>query len=81
MENVTVQVCNLGSTVAARMTAQPGWSWSKNIKPLVGGDSCQQAHVGFVHEGTLMVKMDDGTEQQIEAGNTYSIPPGIYLSI
>jgi len=76
MDKVVVNVCKLGETVAAKLTAQPGWGWSKCVKPLVGGDSCQASHLGFLEQGTMFVKMDDGTEQTIEAGMCYHIGPG-----
>jgi hypothetical protein len=31
-----VEVVDLGSVKAARMTLQPGWRWSECIKPIVG---------------------------------------------
>ena len=59
----------------SKLTVQPGWKWSECIKPLVGTDSCQVAHSGVVTEGSMTVKMDDGTEMTFEAGDTFYIPP------
>ena len=52
----------------SKLTVQPGWKWSECIKPLVGTDSCQVAHSGVVTEGSMTVKMDDGTEMTFNAG-------------
>lgn len=71
-----VEVVNLGNTVAARMTAQPGWKWSECIKPVVGGDSCQASHIGAVLSGTLHVKHDDGAEFDLGPGDAYTVQPG-----
>jgi mannose-6-phosphate isomerase-like protein (cupin superfamily) len=65
-----------GSTSAARLTLQPGWSWADCIKPVVGTDSCQVHHVGFVQSGRMRVTHDDGTEQELSAGQAYVIEPG-----
>ena len=41
-----VSVVQLGSATVARLTVEPGWRWSECIKPFVGGESCQAAHLG-----------------------------------
>ena len=71
-----VEIVRMGGTSASRMTLQPGWRWSDCIKPIVGGDSCQLRHVGVFQSGTMHVVHDDGTEQDIGAGNAYVIEPG-----
>lgn len=76
MPCVKVHMCNLGSAVAAKMIVQPGWSWSKCIKPIVGTESCMARHVGCLVSGSIHVKMDDGTEKDINAGDAYVIEPG-----
>ncbi len=75
-DKVTVEVVDLGSAKAARMTAQPGWRWSECIKPVVGGDSCQVHHVGVVVSGRMHIVHDDGTEVEAGAGDAYVIEPG-----
>lgn len=59
-----------------RFTFQPGWKWSKNVKPIVKTDSCQTHHVGFVASGRLKVVLDDGEEVEVAPGDAYDIPPG-----
>ena len=59
-----------------RITAEPGWKWSNDVKPHVGTESCQTKHLGFIAQGTVCVKMDDGTEAKYSAGQAYSIDPG-----
>ena len=75
-DKTKVDVVDLGSVKAARMTAQPGWRWSECIKPVVGTDSCQVHHVGVVISGKLHVVHDGGDEGDAEAGNAYVIEPG-----
>src|SRR5215204_2336760 len=71
-----VEVVDLGSVKAARMTLQPGWRWSDCIKPIAGTDSCQSHHEGMLSSGKMHVRHDDGTEIEIGPGDAYVIEPG-----
>ena len=71
-----IEVVDLGSAKAMRMTAQPGWRWSESVKPVAGTDSCRARHVGTVTAGSLHVRHDDGTEQELTAGSAYVVEPG-----
>ena len=71
-----VDVVNLDETSIARFTWEPGWRWSKDVKPVVGTTTCQNRHVGYVLAGALHVLMDDGTEIEMHEGDVYEIPPG-----
>ncbi|MDT4917194.1 MAG: hypothetical protein QOH89_1894 [Pseudonocardiales bacterium] len=71
-----VEVVTIGDVKAARMTLEPGWRWSECIKPIVGTDSCQLRHVGYASAGTMHVTQDDGSENEIRAGEAYLINPG-----
>ena len=75
-EKTQVDVVDLGSVKAARLTAQPGWRWSECIKPVVGTESCQAHHVGAVVSGSMRIAHNDGTEQDIAEGDAYQIEPG-----
>lgn len=39
-------------------------------------DSCQARHWGVVLEGSLVMVYTDGTEETIQAGEAYYVPPG-----
>jgi hypothetical protein len=75
-DKTTVEVVRIGGTSAARMRLEPGWRWSDCIKPIVGGERCQAHHIGLLQSGTMNVVHDDGTEQEIRAGQAYVIEPG-----
>lgn len=75
-DKTMVGVVHLGGASVARMTLEPGWRWSECIKPVVGGDSCQAAHLGYVVAGRLHVTTDDGMEGDIGPGDTYRLTPG-----
>lgn len=71
-----VEVVSLGDVQAMRGTFEPGWKWSECVKPIVGTESCEVAHLGYMMSGTMVVRMDDGTEHTFRAGDAASIPPG-----
>lgn len=75
-DKTTVELVNLGGGQIGRYTFQPGWKWSECIKPVVGTDSCQTEHVGYVVSGHLRVTHEDGSEGEVKAGDVYRIAPG-----
>ena len=44
-----VEVVDLGRAQAIRVTFEPGWRWWECVKPIVGTNSCQVAHLFHVH--------------------------------
>ena len=75
-ENGKAQVVTLGDFTASRLTFEPGWRWSENVKPIVGTESCQVLHTGYQVSGRLHVRLEDGTEEEVGPGEAYVIPPG-----
>ena len=75
-DKTLMELVDLGSVKAARLTVQPGWSWSSCIKPVVGTDSCQANHVGAVVSGRFHIKHNDGTEIDLGPGDAYVCEPG-----
>jgi hypothetical protein len=76
-ENGKVEVVNLGGFSIMRMILQPGWRWSKSIKPITKTDSCQLHHIGYVISGRLKVVASDGKEvAELQPGSAYEILPG-----
>lgn len=75
-DKTRVDVVRLGDTEVGRFTFQPGWRWAECIKPVVGGESCQVDHVGYVASGRLTVTHEDGTQVSLSPGDAYRISPG-----
>jgi hypothetical protein len=69
-------IVRLGGTTVARLTLQPGWSWSQCVKPVAGTESCQHRHVGIVRRGRMRVTHEDGTVLELARGDAYVIEPG-----
>lgn len=71
-----VEVVQFDGFTMGRFNFEPGWRWSECVKPVVKTDHCQVSHVGYAVSGNLTVRMTDGTEKTIAAGEFYTIPPG-----
>jgi quercetin dioxygenase-like cupin family protein len=71
-----VEVVQFDGFTIGRFNFEPGWRWSECVKPVAKTDQCQLSHVGHVVSGRLTVRMADGTEKTIAAGESYTIPPG-----
>ncbi len=74
--NARVETVNVLGQRVMKLTVQPGWKWSQDIKPSVGTDSCKAKHLGVIVSGAVCAKHDDGTELTYKAGDAYSIDPG-----
>ena len=70
------EVVTLAGRTVIRGTFEPGWAWSRNLRPIVGGDLCQVSHFGYVEKGRMRLHMADGSEQDITAGEVVAISPG-----
>jgi hypothetical protein len=69
-------VVDLGGQPVARGVFEPGWKWSVNLKPIAQTDSCQVSHLGYCVSGRMRIRMDDGGDYEIGAGQVAAIPPG-----
>jgi ketosteroid isomerase-like protein len=65
-----------GGLTLLRGVFEPGWRWSEDVKPIAGTDSCKVRHLGYAITGTMQVRMDDGAETTIHAGQLFDIAPG-----
>jgi hypothetical protein len=75
-DKTEVNVVKLGGNEVGRFTFQPGWRWSECVKPVVGTDSCQASHLGYVVSGRIHVVHEDGTAGDVGPGEAYMIEPG-----
>jgi len=71
-----LELVNLEGGPVGRATFQPGWQWSKHVKPIAGTESCQAPHLGYYVSGRMKVVMDDGQEEEFGPGDFAVIPPG-----
>jgi hypothetical protein len=69
-------IVKVGGAEVGRLTFEPGWRWSDDVKPLAGTDSCEAPHMQFHVSGRLAIRMDDGTEFVAGPGDVTSLPSG-----
>jgi class 3 adenylate cyclase len=65
----------IGDTAIGRIEYQPGWRWSEDVRPMVGGEYCQIRHVGVCLSGRLRVEMADGSTIDLVADDVFEVPP------
>ena len=75
-DKTRVEVVRLEGFTIGRFNFEPGWRWSECIKPVVKTESCQVSHVGYAVSGRITIRLKDGTQKTIVAGDSYTIPPG-----
>ncbi|HEX8426476.1 hypothetical protein [Hymenobacter sp.] len=73
---VQVDVVRTGNSRVKRVVYPVGFRWSKNLKPLIGTELCQHAHVGFLAAGCLAIEYADGTREEYIAPQVVAIAPG-----
>ncbi|MEU9859789.1 cupin domain-containing protein [Streptomyces sp. NPDC047971] len=59
-----------------RAVFEPGWQWSKHVKPIAGTDSCLADHVGYVVSGRMKIVMNDGESLEVGPGDFFTVAPG-----
>jgi hypothetical protein len=72
----TMDLVKIAGTEIGRLTLQPGWRWSDHVKPLAGTDLCEAPHFQYHVQGTLRIRMHDGTEFDAVAGDVTALPQG-----
>lgn len=70
------ELVRIGGMTLGRATYEPGWKWSVHVGPTAATPSCRVEHVGIVLQGRAMVKMDDGREFYLAAGDSFYVGPG-----
>jgi len=75
--NWRLELLNLaGGAQVGRITVQPGWRWSQDVKPVAGTDLCMAPHQQYQLSGHMHIVMSDGTELDTGPGEIISLPPG-----
>jgi hypothetical protein len=74
--NGQAQIVKVGGADVGRLVFQPGWRWSKDVKPIAKTKSCEAPHFQYHVSGRLGIRMDDGREFVAEPGDVTSLPSG-----
>jgi hypothetical protein len=75
-EKGRLELVNINGRLVGKGTFQPGWKWSKHVKPIVKTASCEAPHLQYQLSGKMHVVMDDGREAESKAGDVVSLESG-----
>jgi class 3 adenylate cyclase len=73
---IRTSIVELGDLTVGYQVSEPGWRWSKDVRPIVGGKWCQARHIGYVASGSFGVELPEGARYEFHAGDVFDIPPG-----
>lgn len=71
-----LELVNTEGGAIGRGTFEAGWRWSNDVKPIVGTESCQAHHIGYVLSGSMTVRTDDGVEETYGPGDVMNVAAG-----
>lgn len=71
-----LDLITVGALTFGQETLEPGWRWSKDVRPLAGTDRCEFHHVGFQISGRWVCEDRDGTQVEVGPGEIFDTPPG-----
>ena len=74
--HVRLDVGRAGAARVKRMIYPAGFRWSRDMKPVVGGELCMHAHVGFLARGEIHIEYADGCVVEHKAPQIVAIEPG-----
>jgi hypothetical protein len=72
----TVDTVRTGAARIKRIIYEPGFRWSKDMKPITGTEQCMHAHVGFLVRGRIHIEYPDGCVREFAAPQAVAIDPG-----
>ena len=75
-EKGRLELIKIGGGLVGRLTLEPGWRWSKHVKPIAGTEWCEAPHFQYHVSGKLHIKMKDGTEFDLGPGEVSALPQG-----
>ena len=75
-EKGRLELVNIAGGVVGRLSLEPGWRWSKHVKPLAGTQLCEAPHFQYHVAGRIHIVMADGTEFEAGPGEVTMLPSG-----
>jgi hypothetical protein len=72
--NGQAELVNIGGGAVGKLTFQPGWRWSQDVKPIAGTDLCEAPHFQYHLSGVLHIVNDDGSEFEARPGDVTALP-------
>lgn len=75
-EKGKLELIRIGEGVIGLLTLEPGWQWSKQVKPIAQTKWCEAPHFQYQLSGRLHVAMEDGEEFETLPGHVSWLPAG-----
>jgi quercetin dioxygenase-like cupin family protein len=75
-DNGHADILKVANAEIGRLTFEPGWRWSQDVKPIAGTDLCEAPHFQYHVAGTLRIQLADGSEFDAGPGDVTSLPSG-----
>ena len=75
-EKGKMELINMNGGVVGRLVLEPGWRWSKHVKPIAKTEWCEAPHFQYVVSGQMHVVMADGREMKMGPGDVSYLPAG-----
>ncbi len=76
MPGAEADLVTLGDVTVGREVDAPGWRWSVDMRPIVGGEWCESRHVGVVLSGRSGFLLRDGSTFEVSTDDVFDVPPG-----
>ena len=73
---LTAELVEVGELTVGYIVTEPGWRWSVDLRPLVGGEWWQARHMGVVLSGCVALQLRDGRRLEFGPRDVFDIPPG-----
>lgn len=75
-EKGKLELLNMGGGTIGLLTLEPGWQWSKHVKPIAKTDLCEAPHFQYQLSGKLHIAMENGEEFETTKGQVAWLPSG-----
>ena len=75
-EKGKVELLNMDGGVIGKLTFEPGWRWSKHVKPIAGTEWCEAPHFQYHVSGRLHILTSEGKEFEVGPGEVTTLPAG-----
>ena len=75
-EKAKLELFKMAGGTVGRLTLEPGWQWSKHLKPVAKTEWCEAPHFQYQLSGVARIRMSNGTEFESKAGDLTYLPQG-----
>ena len=75
-EKGKMELINMNGGLVGRLVLEPGWRWSKHVKPIAKTEWCEAPHFQYIVSGHMHVVMADGHAMDMGPGDVSYLPAG-----